>query len=88
MLNKPECVLDFRYFKVATFCVPRGAEPLLAALPSLCGSSQTVSVRFRSVIVEARSSDAALHHPPSRSDSPYTASWWVWGHCPVEKQQL
>ena len=31
------------------------------------------------VIVETRSSDAALHH------SPYTACMCVLGHCPVEK---
>ena len=40
------------------------------------------------VIVEARSSDAALHHSPSWSNSPYTAWRCVLGHCPVEKQMI
>ena len=43
------------------------------------------------VIVDARSSDAALHHSPSLSNSLYTA--WrcvgvLLGHCPVEKQMI
>jgi hypothetical protein len=38
------------------------------------------------LIVEARSSDAALmQHSPSR---PYTAWRCVLGHCPVEKQMI
>jgi hypothetical protein len=40
------------------------------------------------VIVEARSSDAALHPSPSWSNSPYTAWRCVLGHCPVEKQMI
>ena len=39
------------------------------------------------VIVEARSSDAALHHTPW-SNSHYTAWRCVLGHCPVEKQMI
>ena len=40
------------------------------------------------VIVEARSSDAALHHSPSWSNSPYTAWRCVLGHCSVEQQMV
>ena len=45
--------------------VPRGAEHLLAALPSLHGPTHPKSPQLGLGIVEARSSDAALHHSPS-----------------------
>ena len=51
------------------------AEHLLAAFPSLCGPTHPKPSQFGCgrVIVEARSSDAALHHSPSCSNIPYTA---------------
>ena len=68
--------------------VPRGAEHLLAALPSLCGPTHHRPSQLGWVIVEARSSDPALHHSPSWSYSPYIAWRCVWGHCPVEIQMM
>ena len=49
-------------------------EHLLAAFPSLCGSThpKPSQLVWGQVIVEARSSDAALHHSHSWSNSPYT----------------
>ena len=38
--------------------------------------------------MEARSSDAALHHSPFGSNSHYTAWGCVLGHCPVEKPMI
>jgi hypothetical protein len=38
--------------------------------------------------VEVRSSDAALHHSPSWSNSPYTAWRCVLGYFPFEKQMI
>ena len=35
-----------------------------------------------------RPSNAALHHSPSWSNSPYTVWRCVLGHCPVEKQMI
>ena len=53
------------------------AEHLLATFPSLCGHThpKPPQLGWGRVIVEARSSDAALshHHSPSWSNSPYTA---------------
>ena len=51
------------------------AEHLLAAFPSLCGPTHPKPPPFGwgRGIVEARSSDAALHHSPSLSYNPYTA---------------
>lgn len=47
--------------------IPRGVEHLLAAFPSLCGPThpKPSQLGLGRVIVEARSSDAALHHTPS-----------------------
>ncbi|XP_052313566.1 uncharacterized protein LOC118390860 isoform X2 [Oncorhynchus keta] len=54
--------------------VPTYAEHLLAAFPSLCGPTHSITSQLACrVIVEARSSDAALHHSPSWSNSTYTA---------------
>ena len=64
------------------------AEHLLAAFPSLCGPTHPKPSQLgrRWVIVEARSSDTALHHSPGYN-SPYcTQPGGVLGHCPVEKQ--
>ena len=63
--------------------VPRGAEHLLAALPSLCGPSHPKPSRLGLgwVIVEARSSDTVFHPSPSWSDSHYKSWRCVWGHC-------
>ena len=68
--------------------VPTYAEHLLAAFPSLCGPTHPKPSQMGKhwVIVEARSSDAAPHHSPSLSNSPYTAWRCVLRHCPVEKQ--
>ena len=54
--------------------VPTYAEHLLAAFPSLCGPTHLnpIEMIWGRVIVEARSSDAALNHSPW-SNSPYTA---------------
>ena len=54
--------------------VPTYAEHLLAAFPSLCGPThhKPSHLGWGWVIVEARSSDAGLHHSPW-SNSPYTA---------------
>ena len=67
--------------------IPRGAEHLLALLPSLSGPSHPKPSRLGlgQVTVQARSSGAALHLSPSWSNSPYTAWRCVWGHCPDEK---
>ena len=67
--------------------VPTDAEHLLAAFPSLCGPTHPKPYQLGCgrVIVEARSSDAALNHSPW-SNKPYTAWRCVLGHCPVEKQ--
>ena len=51
-------------------------------------SFKTISIGLSWVIVEVRSSDAALHHSPSWSNSPYTAWRCVLGHCPIEKQLI
>lgn len=40
---------------------------------------------LRWVIVDGRSSDAALYPSTSRSNSPCIAWKYVWGHCPVKK---
>ena len=56
--------------------VPTYAEPELAAFPSLCGLTilpKPSQFGWGWGIVEARSSDAALNHSPSWSNSPYTA---------------
>ena len=68
--------------------VPTYAEHLLAALPSLCGPThpKPSQLGWGQVIVEARSSDAALHHSPSWSNSPYTAWRCVLGHCPTKRK--
>ena len=62
----------------------------MAALPSLCGPThpRPSQLGLGWVIVEARSSDPALHHSPSWSNSPYIAWRCVWGHCPVEIQMM
>ena len=54
--------------------VPKYAEHLLAAIPSLCGPThpKPSQLGWVRVMVEARSSDAVLHHSPSWSNSPYT----------------
>ena len=51
------------------------AEHFLAVFPSLCGPTHPKPSQFGwgRVIVEARSSDAALHHSPSWSNNPFTA---------------
>jgi hypothetical protein len=51
----------------------------------LCGPThpKPSQLHYGWVIVEARSSDAALHHSPW-SINPYTAWWCVLGHSPVE----
>ena len=66
--------------------VPTCAEHLLAAFPSLCSPThpKPPGMVWGQVIVEARSSDAALHHSPW-SNRPYTAWRCVLGHCPVKK---
>jgi hypothetical protein len=48
---------------------------LLAAFSSLCGPTHSKLSQLGGgwVIVEARSSDAALHHSPSWSNIPYAA---------------
>ena len=63
------------------------AKHLLAAFPSLCCPTHPKPSRLGCgrVIVEARSSDAALHHSPW-SNCPYTAWRCVLVRCPVEKQ--
>ena len=61
-------------------CRDRGWLKVMVNKPSQLGLGR--------VIVEARSSDAALHHSPSWSNSPYTAWRCVLGHCPVEKQMM
>ena len=68
--------------------VPTYAEHLLAAFPSLCSPTRPKPSQLNSgrVIVKARSSDAALHHSPFWSNSPYRAWKCVFGHCPVKKQ--
>ena len=60
---------------------------ILAAFPSLCGPTHPKPSQLGClVIVETRSSDAALHFSSSWSNSPYTAWWCVLGHSPVGKQ--
>ena len=53
--------------------VPTCAEHLLAAFPSLYGPThpKPSQLGWGQVIMEARSSDAALHHSPSWSNSPF-----------------
>ena len=65
-------------------------DHLLAAFPSLWGPThpKPSHLGWGRVIVEARSSDAALHHSPSWSISPYTAWRCVLGHCPVENKMI
>ena len=56
------------------------AEHLLAVFPSLCGPThpKTSQLGCGRGIVDARSSEAALHHSPSWSNSPYAALvFWV-----------
>ena len=62
----------------------------MASFPSLCGPThpKPSQLGLGRVIVEARSSDEALHHSPSWSNSSYIAWKCVWGHCPVEKQRM
>ena len=65
------------------------AEYLLAAFPSLCGPTHpkpSSQLGWGRVTVEAKSSDAALHHSPCWLYSPYTDWRWVFGHCPVENK--
>ena len=59
--------------------VPTYAEYLLAAFPSLCGPThpKPSQLSLGWLIVVARSSDAALHHYPYWSNSPYTAWRYV-----------
>ena len=59
--------------------VPRGAEHLLAALPSPCSPThpRPSQLGLSQMIVEARSSDAALHHSPSWSNSPFTGLMFI-----------
>ena len=70
--------------------VPINAEHLLASFPSLCSPTypKPSQLGWGRVIVEARSSNSALHHSPSWSNSPYIARRCVLGHCPVEKQMI
>ena len=51
-------------------------------------SSQPPQLGWGQLIVVVRSSDAALHHSPSWSNSQYPAWRCVLGHCPVEKQMI
>ena len=68
------------YFSNSLVGVPTYAELLLAAFPSLCGRThpKLSPLGWGRVIVEARSSDAALHPIPSWSNSPYTPWRCVW----------
>ena len=77
-------------FSISLKGVPTHAEHLLAAFPSLCGPThpKPSQLGWDWVIVEARSSDAALHHSPSWSNSPYTAWRCVLSHYPVGKQMI
>jgi hypothetical protein len=63
--------------------VPTYAEHLLAAYPSLCGLThpKLSQLGWGRGIVQARSSDAALHHSPYWSNSPYTALRCVGALC-------
>ena len=72
--------LHLEWFPNSLERVPTYAEHLLAAYPSLCGPThpKPSQLGWGWVIVEARSSDAALHHSPW-SKSPYTA--WRWWSC-------
>jgi hypothetical protein len=80
--------LNLEFFYISLEGIPTYAEHLLSAFPSLCGPTHPKSSQlgWGRVIVEARTSDAALHHFPSWSNSPYTAWRCVLSHCPVEKQ--
>ena len=52
-------------------------------------STQTISIGLRLGDCGGQgSSDAALHHSPSWSNSPYTTWSCVLGHCPVETQMI
>jgi hypothetical protein len=77
--------LHEEYFSNSLEGVPTYAEHLLAAFPSLCGPThpKPSQLGWGRGIVEARSSEAALHHSPW-SNSHYTAWRCVFGHCPVE----
>ena len=70
--------------------VPTYAEHLLAAFSSLSDPTypKPFQLGWSQVIVEARSSDAALHHSLSWSNNPYTAWRCVLDHWPVEKQMI
>ena len=68
--------------------VPTYAEHLLAAFASLIIHPKPSQLGWGWVIVEARSSDLALHHSPPWSNSPYTSWRCVLGHCPVEKLMI
>ena len=67
--------LHLECFSISLEGVPTYAEHLLAALPSLSGPThpKPSKLGWGWVTVEARSSDAALHHSPSWSNSPYPA---------------
>lgn len=61
----------FSKILLAVFCGPSPPKP------SRLGLGQ--------MTVEVRPSDAAFHHSPSWSNSPYTGWRCVWGHCHVGK---
>ena len=71
------------------------AEHLLAAFPSLCGPthSKPSQLGWGQVIVQARSSDAALHPSSYWSNSP-SAAWkyvralscWITNDCPTKRK--
>ena len=64
--------------------VPTYAEHLLMSFPSLCSPTHPKPSQLGRglVIVEVRSSDAALHHSPSWSNR-LTQPGGMLGHCPI-----
>jgi hypothetical protein len=69
--------------------VPTYAEHLLDVITSLHVPNHPKSqLGWGQVIVEARLSNAALHHSPSWSNSSYTAWRCVLGRYPVEKVMI
>ena len=85
-----EVVSHLECFSSSLEGVPTYTEHLLAPFPSLCGQTHPNPSQLGGgqVIVEARSSDAGLHHTPSWSNIPYTAWSCVLGHFPIEKQMI
>uniref|UniRef100_A0A674BQQ1 F-box and WD repeat domain containing 4 n=1 Tax=Salmo trutta TaxID=8032 RepID=A0A674BQQ1_SALTR len=82
-LSPRKCVMEWEEpHDSALYCIQTDGNHMIASGSSYYG---TIRMWDNSPVW---SSDAALRHSPSWSNSPYTAWRCVLGHCPVDKQMI